>query len=146
VGAEERVTSFPGAVVRQLPRFRVPLAAPITTGGIIEMPAGDFIQVANGSPVLFVAHLEFRAAGGASRGNHVHRVRTEWITVVRGRLLARYVDVASGARFETELSAGDQVEVRPGCAHSYRALEDAAAVECSSHAFDPADAELFQFE
>jgi len=140
------VTRFPGAVVRRLPRYRVPLAAPVTAGGIIEMPAGDFVQVANGREVRFVAHLEFRAASGASRGNHVHRARTEWVTVIRGRLRARYADVASGERFEVELAAGDQVEVRPGCAHSYVAIEDAAAIECSTHDFDPADAEPFAFD
>ena len=140
------MSAFPGATVRGLPRFQVPLAQPVTTGGIIEMPAGDFVQVANGRDLRFVAHLEFRAASGASRGGHVHRVRTEWITVIRGRLHACYVDVASGARFETDLSAGDQVEVRPGCAHTYRALEDSAAIEVSSHDFDPADSEPFAFE
>jgi len=139
------VSGFPGATLRRLPRFRVPLSAPVTTGGIIEMPAGDFVQVANGTSLRFVAHLQFLAASNASRGGHLHRVRTEWITVIRGRLHARYVDVASGARFETDLGPGDQVEVRPGCAHTYRALEDAAAIECATHDFDPADSEPFDF-
>ena len=133
-------------VVRRLPRYRVPLAAPVTAGGVIEMPAGDFVQVANGETVRFVAHLEFRAASTASRGNHYHLVKTEWLTVVRGRLRARYADVDGGARFETVLEAGDQVRVAPRCAHSYAALEDAAAVECASHDFDPADAVAFTFE
>lgn len=137
---------FEGAALRRLPRYRLPLDAPVTGGGVIEMPAGDFIQLANGRAVRFVAHLEFRAASGASRGNHFHRARTEWFTVVRGRLLARYADVASGATLELTLEAGDQVEVKPGCAHTYRALEDAAAVEYSDRAFDPADAEPWRFD
>lgn len=137
--------SGPGFAVRRLPRFRVPLDAPVTTGGVIEMPAGDFVQIVNGADVRFVAHLEFRAASGAPRGNHVHRRRIEWITVIRGRLRATYVDVATGARTEVVLEAGDQVEVRPGCAHTYVALEDAAAVECSDRPFDPEDTEPFAF-
>ena len=137
---------FDKAVVRRLPRYRVPLAAPVVDGGVIEMPAGDFVQVANGSPVRFVAHLEFRAGAPASRGNHYHHVKTEWLTVIRGRLRARYVDLDSGARRELVLEPGDQVRVLPRCAHSYAALEDASVIECASHAFDPSDAVAFAFD
>lgn len=136
---------FDKLTLRRLPRFRLPLASPVTSGGVIEMPAGDFVQVANGDPVHFVAHLEFRAGKG-SRGNHYHLARTEWLTVVRGRLRARFADLDRGARFEAVLEAGDQARVAPRCAHSYEALEDAAAVECATHAFDPADAVAFTFE
>ncbi len=131
--------------LRRLPRYRVPLERPVTEGGVIEMPAGDFVQVVNGDPVRFVAHLEFRA-GRSSRGNHYHLTRTEWLTVVRGRLLARYADLEGGARFEVVLEAGDQARVAPRCAHSYTAIEDAAAIECATHPFDPADTVAFKFE
>lgn len=140
------MTEFPKAVVRRLPRYQVPLASPVTAGGIIEMPAGDFVQVANGLHVRFVAHLEFRAASGASRGNHSHLVRTEWCTVIRGRLRVRYHDLDTGERRDWVLEAGDQVTVLPRCAHSYVAIEDAAVIECSSHEFDPADAVPFSFD
>lgn len=138
---------FDKVALRRLPRFRVPLAAPVTTGGVIEMPAGDFVQVANGDPVRFVAHLEFRA-GRESRGNHYHHTRTEWVTVIRGRLRARFADLDGGTRFEAVLEAGDQARVAPRCAHSYVALEDedAAAIECATHPFDPADVVAFAFE
>jgi len=140
------VTEFPKARVRRLPRYRVPLAKPVVDGGIIEMPAGEFLQVANGEDVRFVAHLEFRAASGASRGNHWHPVRTETCTVIRGRLQARYEDLDTGERHEVVLEPGDQVTVLPRCAHSYLALEDAAAIECSTHPFDPADTVAFPFD
>ena len=140
------MTAFSKAVVRRLPHYRVPLEQPVVDGGVIEMPAGEFVQVANGEPVRFVAHLEFRAASRAPRGNHWHRVRTEVCTVIRGRLRARYEDVDSGERMEVVLEPGDQVTVRPRCAHSYLALEDAAAIECSTHPFDPDDAVAFRFE
>jgi hypothetical protein len=146
VGAQERVTEFPKAALRRLPRYRVPLEQPVTEGGVIEMPAGDFVQVANGDPVRFVAHLEFRAASQASRGNHYHLARTEWCTVIRGRLRARYHDLDTGQRVEWILEPGDQVCVRPRCAHTYVGLVDAAAIELSSHAFDPADTIPFAFE
>lgn len=136
--------SFPRATVRRLPRVRLPLAAPVTDGGIIEMPAGDFVQIANGRELRFVGHLEFRA--GAARGNHAHLTRTEWFTVIRGRLRARYHDLDTGERFECVLEPGDQVTVLPGCAHTYLALEDAAAVECASHPFDPNDSVAFAFD
>jgi hypothetical protein len=143
VTAESAWTAFPKAEVRRLPRFRVPLERPVTEGGVIEMPAGDFVQVANGDGIRFVAHLEFRGPSGAlpaaERGHHYHRVRTETFTVIRGRLRGRWLDLDTGRRIEELLEPGDQVTVRPRCAHAYVALEDAAAVECASHAFDPAD-------
>ena len=117
----------------------MPLAQPVLDGGVIEMPAGDFIQIANGDGVRFVAHLEFLADPPAERGHHYHRVRTETFTVIRGRLRGRWLDLDTGARIEDVLEPGDQVTVRPRCAHAYVALEDAAAVECASHAFDPSD-------
>ncbi len=111
----------------------------MTDGGVIEMPAGDFVQVANGEGVRFVAHLEFRADPPAERGHHYHLARTETFTVVRGRLAGRWLDLDSGARIDAVLEPGDQVTVRPRCAHAYRALEEAAAVECASHVFDAGD-------
>ena len=139
------MTDFPKAARRKLPRYRVPLQQPVTEGGVIEMPAGDFIQIANGAPVRFVAHLEFRADAGASRGSHYHLARTEWLTVIRGRLLARLRDLDTGERVEWTLEAGDQVTMYPRCAHTYAPLEDAAAVEVASLPFDPADTVPFAF-
>lgn len=118
----------------------MPLERPVTDGGVIEMPAGDFVQVANGEPVRLVAHLEFHSDPPAERGHHYHLTRIETLTVIRGRLQGRWLDVDTGARLDAVLEPGDQVTVRPHCAHAYVALEEAAAVECSTHAFDPADA------
>ncbi|HTO92096.1 MAG TPA: hypothetical protein VMJ70_13270 [Candidatus Sulfotelmatobacter sp.] len=140
------MSEFPKLTLRHLPRFRVPLDHPVLDGGVIEMPAGDFIQVANAETARFVAHLEFRGGVPAARGNHYHHVKTEVLTVVRGRLRARYADLDTGARLELVLVAGDQVRVSPRCAHSYSALEDSAAIEWATHDFDPADAVAFSFE
>jgi dTDP-4-dehydrorhamnose 3,5-epimerase-like enzyme len=140
------MSAFPKLSLRRLPRFRVPLERPVLDGGVIEMPAGDFIQVANREAVRFVAHLEFRAGAHASRGNHYHLVKTETLTVIRGRLRARYADVDTGERHEVVLEAGDQVRVAPRCAHSYSGLEASAAIEWASHDFDPADAIAYPFE
>lgn len=138
--------TFAKAVVRRLPRYHLPLERPVVDGGVIAMPAGDFVQVANGEVVRFVAHLEFRAASQASRGDHWHRVRTEVCTVIRGRLRVRYQDIDSGERIEVVLEPGDQVTVQPRCAHSYLALEDADVIECSTHPFDPDDSVAFRFD
>ena len=140
------MSAFPKLSLRHLPHFQVPLERPVLDGGVIEMPAGDFIQVANAEAVRFVAHLEFRAGATASRGNHYHLAKTEVLTVIRGRLRARYADLDSGERLDLVLEAGDQVRVAPRCAHSYSALEASAAVEWATHDFDPADAIAFSFE
>src|SRR5262249_6522683 len=102
------MSTLPKLTLRHLPHFRVPLTAPVLDGGVIEMPAGDFIQVANAESVRFVAHLEFRAGATASRGNHYHLAKTEVLTVIRGRLRARYADIDSGDRLERLPEAGGE--------------------------------------
>ena len=105
----------------------MPLASPVTDGGVIEMPAGDFIQIANGVDVRFVAHLEFRGPAASEppgeRGHHYHHARTETFTVIRGRLRGRWLDLDNGARIEDVLGPGDHVTVHPRCAQSHDTAE-----------------------
>ena len=137
---------FPKLTLRHLRRYRVPLDRPVLDGGVIEMPAGDFIQVANAENARFVAHLEFRGGVPASRGNHYPLLKSEVLPVVRGRLRARYADLDTGEIRELVLAAGDQVRVAPRCAHSYSALEDSAAIEWATHDFDPEDAVAYTLD
>ncbi len=132
-------------VSRTLPVVVGPPPTPVTTGGRILLPAGEFTQVLNGETARFVALLEFKVGPGLSRGNHYHERKTESLYVVSGRLAARFADLDTGERFERELAAGDLVTVAPRLAHTYRALEPALAVELSPTPFDPADVTRFEF-
>lgn len=128
---------------RTLPVFEGAPATPVTTGGRIRMPAGEFTQVLNGDVARYVALLEFKLGPGLSRGNHYHEKKSETLYVVSGRLAATFVDVDTGERVERELAPGDLVRMAPRLAHTYRALEPAFAVELSPTPFDPADVTPF---
>lgn len=132
--------------VRRLPVVDGAPRTPITTGGRIRMPAGEFAQVVNGEDVRFVAYLEFKAEPGLSRGNHYHLRKSESLYVIAGRLRARFADPATREQAEVELETGDLARVATGIAHGYEALEHTQAIETSSTAFDPADVTRYAFE
>ena len=114
--------------------------------GQVSPSISSMEKIANGGDgARFIAYLEFLVGSGRSRGNHVHARRTETIYVIRGRLRARWVDVASGTREERVLKAGDLVRVPAGCAHVYEALEYSQAIEFSDTPFDPDDVTPFAF-
>lgn len=109
-----------------------------------ELAAGRGLRVAddtffchNGEPIRFIAYLEF---ADRPRGNHFHKVKTEYLCVLRGSLHAEFFlpdrpdDVLRRA-----LWPGDLVTVLPGCVHTYVADSTAAAVEYSPQPFDPDD-------
>jgi quercetin dioxygenase-like cupin family protein len=61
---------------------------------------------------------EIFTVAGAVRGNHVHRLTTQWTYVVSGNLL-----IVDGA---TNIVVGPSlmVEHKPGTPHAWKALED----------------------
>lgn len=134
-----------GLAFRSLPVIHGRPATPILDGGRIVLPAGEFAQIENGGEARFIAYLEFLVGPGRSRGSHVHARRTETLYVIRGRLGGRWAEVASGAREERVLKAGDLVRVPPGWAHAYKALEYSQAIEHSDTPFDPGDVTPFTF-
>lgn len=137
---------LPGVTVRRLPVVHGRPATPVLDGGRIVLPAGEFAQVLNGGGgARFIAYLEFLAGPGRARGRHVHARRSETIYVIRGRIRARWADVASGARAARVLAAGELVQIAPGTAHVYEALEYSQALEFSETSFDPADVTPFEF-
>ena len=126
-------------------RRRLPIVEPPipTGGGRIMTSAGELAQIVNGDAYRFLAFVEFRYAGPQSptRGNHVHRRKAESLYVISGRLRALYEDLESGDRMAIDLEPGDLVTVEPNCAHAYRPLEDALAIEFASVPYDSADTE-----
>lgn len=133
--------------IRSLPVIHGRPASPVLDGGRIVLPAGEFAQILNaeGGGARFIAYLEFLKGPGRTRGNHVHARRAETLYVIRGRLRARWADVATGERDERVLKAGDLVNVAPGCAHVYEALEYTQAIELSDTPFDPGDVTPYAF-
>jgi mannose-6-phosphate isomerase-like protein (cupin superfamily) len=131
--------------VRKLPVIHGRPERPVTDGGRILLPAGEFAQIANDESVRFVAYLEFKHEPGLSRGNHYHRRKAESLYVISGRLRARFADPHTQDRAEITIEAGDLVRVSADCAHAYEALEPSHAVEFSGTAFDATDVVAFAF-
>ena len=126
--------------ILSLPVLDAPPAQPRLDGVRIKMAAGEAAPVFNGGPWRFIAYLEFLPGTLAWRGNHYHEKKREYFYVIRGRLHGVFEDVDTGERAEAELVAGDVIVIEPRCAHAFRALEHAQAIECSPLEFDASDA------
>lgn len=60
---------------------------------------------------------------GATRGNHYHRKTTQWIYILRGRVLA-LSRATDGPLQRAVLEAGDLIKNPPLEQHAFTALED----------------------
>ncbi|NJC72348.1 hypothetical protein HC031_21890 [Planosporangium thailandense] len=125
---------------------RLPVVSPPVPdgGGRVVSSAGELAQIVNGVAYRFLAYVEFRPDAPRLRGNHFHERKTEIMYLIQGRLLALYEDVDTGERSSVELTAGDLVTIEPRCAHVYRVLEHAHAVELSTTEYDPDDTQRYQ--
>ena len=99
---------------------------------------GYTMQLNHGEAMCFTAVIEF--IPGKPRGNHYHRERHEQLTVITGRLSARFwlpdqPDVCEAV----VLTPGMHVVIPPGVAHVYEALEHTLTVEQAAQCFKLSD-------
>jgi quercetin dioxygenase-like cupin family protein len=131
--------SFSKVIYQPLPQCAGGM--PDSGGARLAGAAGELVRIANGEngeSFSFAAYLEF-VKDGPYRGNHYHLEKVENMYVVRGTLLAYYLDLDTGERAETTLRTGDYVTVLPRCVHTYRAVEYSQVFEVANNAYDPAD-------
>jgi quercetin dioxygenase-like cupin family protein len=71
---------------------------------------------------------------GAIRGNHVHKLTTQWTYVVRGRMKIRTAPHASMPKrtVDTLLLPGMMACEKPGVPHAWLALEDTTVLVFTS--------------
>jgi dTDP-4-dehydrorhamnose 3,5-epimerase-like enzyme len=99
----------------------------------------------NGDPMTFMAYLEFK--NGVTRGNHYHLKQRQWMLIVAGELQAKLLLPDSPEHITTlTLKQGDLLYCAPGCVHSYRAQDSAAAVEYSPERYEVDDMVNFPVE
>lgn len=92
----------------------------------------------NGEPMRYLAYIEF--SSGKPRGNHYHKKRNENIAIVKGNITAKYwLPENPSEVYEVKLTAGDVVNVKPGCAHTYESKEHVVALEFSPQNYELAD-------
>lgn len=92
----------------------------------------------NGKKMRYLAYIEFSSK--KVRGNHFHKKKEENLCLIRGKLKAKYwLPSKPEEIYEIELNAGDIVNIKCGCAHSYLAEDFAIAVEFSPRKFKESD-------
>jgi len=138
------VTEFLNGKVRKqsLPEFELPVAADAPTVKRLLLPQGELAQFYDANEGMrYLAFIELRA--GSVRGNHFHKVKEEWVYMIRGEVLLIVEDVESKAREFVPLRAGDLAVIRTEIAHVLQVLEAGQAVEFSTARFDPLDIHRF---
>lgn len=106
----------------------------------LQLPQGDLAQIHNADdPIRYLAAIELKP--GSIRGNHVHRIKREFLYLTSGRLRLVLQDCSTQETATAELRAGDLVLIPPGIAHALCPLEPGLAVEFSPTVLDPSDTE-----
>jgi quercetin dioxygenase-like cupin family protein len=82
---------------------------------------------------------------GAVMGNHFHRKTEVYLFLVRGQARVTAVNVETGERSESTLSAGEGVRLPVNESHAVRFLEAALFVMLKSQPFDSNDADIFPY-
>ena len=96
--------------------------------GWYKGPSGYTMQLNHGKPLNFTAVIEFLP--GKPRGNHYHRTRAEYLTVLSGEMAMTFWDPNHPADKHTELlTPGKQVFIPAGVAHVYMAKTPTIAIE-----------------
>jgi hypothetical protein len=102
------------------------------------LPQGELAQFYDGADgIRCLACIELRA--GTVRGNHYHKVKAEYVYVIRGRVELIVEEVVSTGRVAILLETGDLAFIETGVAHALRVIEPGHAIEFSPAPFDPVD-------
>ena len=109
----------------------------------LMLPQGELAQFFDGEePARYIAYIEL-AAGGV-RGNHFHKVKAEWVYLIKGEVVVHLLDLESDARDKLTLREGDLAFISTHVAHALQTLQAGQAIEFSSARFDPADIHRMQ--
>ncbi len=128
-----------GRVIHQtLPLFTDGLAPNAPARKRLHLPQGDLIQIHDGpEPIQYIAWIELKAGG--VRGNHVHRVKKEFLYLLAGAAMVKVEDPSTREPATVPLAAGDLVIIEPGIAHAIHSATAGAAIEFSPAPFDATD-------
>ncbi|HAB15150.1 MAG TPA: WxcM-like domain-containing protein [Verrucomicrobiota bacterium] len=130
---------FGGRVTHQsLPILELPLGADAPSLKRLKLPQGDLAQLHNSAePIHFLAWLELKS--GVIRGNHVHRVKKEFMYLLAGTVTLYLEDISSCEKVTLGMIIGDLIVIEPGIAHAIVPHTDGQALEYSPSQFDPED-------
>ena len=87
---------------------------------------------------------------GQVKGNHYHKRKKEWYTIVRGSITVHLLDVESGEKQELDMSADEPsvLQINPGVSHAITNNRDEEAwiIAYISESFNPEDPDTFTHE
>ncbi|MCB2189699.1 MAG: class II aldolase/adducin family protein [Deltaproteobacteria bacterium] len=105
---------------------------------------GEAHLILNGQAVRKVALMTLKPGTGF-RGGHFHRIKTEGMYVVSGRIRYDLTCIRTGETAQLAMGPGDLLWMPVGVAHRLAALEEATLVELCDTPYDPADDLKFEF-
>jgi hypothetical protein len=103
------------------------------------MESGELAQIMNGEVISLITYLELLRESPKPRGHHYHLNKHEILYFISGKVEAVYWDLDSDLMASVIPEAGHLVRIAPRCAHVYRVLEYAQALELGSAPFDASD-------
>lgn len=102
------------------------------------LPQGELAQIHNAEePIRYLAVIELRSGG--TRGNHYHKAKQEHVYLIEGEVTVLLEDLATGAREDFQMRAGDLIHIPPGIAHALRTIHPGRAIEFAPARLDPGD-------
>ena len=135
----------PPPIGERVELVRLPLTDEYLTEKRAVSEIGSVHYIMDGQPLKRASVQEIKKGAGF-RGQHIHRLKKEWIYLLRGRLEVQLVCCKTGERLTAVLEPGDRILMPPGIAHRVRALEDSEMVELCDQPFSPEDNRPYQFE
>jgi len=100
---------------------------------------GELALIADGQPFKHLGYFSLNPGDNHFRGGHYHKMKTEYFYVISGELEVSLVDLETYEKTTVRLSSGHRVEIRPMCAHRFRAVEHAQVIEYYDALYDPDD-------
>ena len=138
----------PGPLLPLIQRIRLtqlPRTPEFATEKIHQDARGEAHLIVDDRPVRRLAVIT-QNPGQGWRGRHVHRQKAEGFYVFRGQARAEMVCAQTGERLELILEPGARLELPPGVAHRFEALEgELVFVEFTDRPYQAGDDVPFAF-
>lgn len=132
-------------LIQRIKLTQLPRTPEFATEKIHQDARGEAHLIVDDWPGRRLAVLTLNPGQGW-RGQHLHRHKREGFYVFRGRAKAELVCAQSGERLELVLEPGARLELPPGVAHRFAALDqELVFVEFTDRSYQAADDTPFTF-
>jgi len=109
-------------------------------GFFCELIQGKYVPVPDGFGLVYISQAR---SPGVIKGNHFHRRKTEWFSVIKGRAELHLKDRKSSGTMKVVMGEDDlkMVEVPPDIIHAFRSIgsEEMLLLAYISEPFNPDD-------